>query len=488
MATAETRDKKALLVRLILLLTTGFLLTSFVSYYVSKASIRLSIIEQELPMTSDTIYSEIQKDLVRPVLISSTMSNDTFLRDWLIQGESDVKRVNKYLKEIMDSYNAFSSFLVSERSGNYYYWDGVLKKVREEEPRDAWYFRVRNMKEPYEINVDPDLANRDKMTIFINYRVLDYNGRFIGATGIGLTVDSVQALMNDYELRYKRDIFFVGGDGNITLCADNSEQCEKNIHSVEGLRDQAEAILKRGSGSFQYEREGKTHLLNVRYIPELKWFLFVEKIEDHALVGIQNALYINIGICVLIIVIVLVLTNLTINRYQGRLEHMASTDSLTGLLNRHLLDTIARQALNEAKRSKISVAAMVIDIDYFKSINDNLGHNIGDMVISDVAKIIKNNLRASDIVFRWGGEEYLVILRECNLWDARSVAEKIRSYVEKLSFPMDKPSVKLTVSIGIATTTGDNLPEELFARADAALYTAKKRGRNCVCDESEEEC
>jgi len=487
MTTVTTSDKKALILRLILLLAAGFLATSLVSYHASKTSIRAAIVEQELPLTSDNVYSEIQKDLVRPVLISSTMSNDTFMRDWLLHGESDVRLINRYLKEIMKKYNAFSSFLVSERSRKYYYWDGVLKKVREGEPRDTWYFRVRSMKEPYEVNVDPDLANRDKMTIFINYRVLDYEGRFIGATGIGLTVDSVQNLINDYELRYKREIFFADESGKIMLCSDREKPCKENIHAVEGLGAQADEILKRGAGSFQYESDGGLHLLHVRYLPELKWFLFVEKIEDHALVDIRNALYVNIGICVLITVIVLLLTNLTIGRYQGRLEQMATTDSLTGLLNRHLLDALARQAISEAKRSKSSVAAVIIDIDYFKTVNDAVGHGAGDRIIGDVANIIKNNLRASDIVFRWGGEEFLVILRDCKLLDARAIAEKIRVHVEKVSFPLDNPSLKITISAGIATTTGELPPEELFAQADAALYAAKRRGRNCVCDESEME-
>jgi diguanylate cyclase (GGDEF)-like protein len=485
MATVRTSDKRALILRVFFLLIAGFLATSLVSYYVSKTAIRGAIVEQELPLTSDTVYSEIQKDLVRPVLISSTMSSDTFLRDWVLKGETDIRLITKYLKEIRDRYGAFSSFFVSDRSGKYYYGGGVLKKVQENEPRDMWYFRVRNMKEPYEINVDPDLANRDKMTIFINYRVLDYSGRFIGATGVGLTVDSVQNLINDYQMRYKRDVFFVDGSGRIVLCENRSGTCEENIHTVEGLGEQTDAILGQGAGSFQYEREGKIHLLNVRYLPELKWYLFVEKIEDYALVDIQNALYINIGICILISAIVLFLTNLTINRYQRRLEQMATTDSLTGLLNRHLLDASMRQAINEAKRSKTSLAAMIIDIDHFKSVNDTLGHNVGDQVIKDIATIIRNNLRASDIVFRWGGEEYLVILRDCNLWDSRAIAEKMRVYVEKISFPVDNQSLKITLSIGIATLRGDGSPEELFGRADAALYEAKKRGRNCVCDESE---
>jgi diguanylate cyclase (GGDEF)-like protein len=485
MLTMLTRDKRNLIFRVFFLLIIGFLTTSLVSYYVSKMSIRGAIVEQELPLTSDTIYSEIQKDLIRPIFISSMMGSDTFLRDWVINGEADVSRITKYLKEIQRQYGAFTSFFVSERTKTYYHADGILKKVSENEQRDIWYFRVRNMREPYEINVDPDLANKDTMTIFINYRVLDYGGRFIGATGVGLKVDAVLKLIDDYQKRYQRDVYFVEKSGKIALFANRSGQPVENIRSVEGLGSQADAILKQGAGSYQYTRAGKIHLLNVRFIPELKWYLFVEKIEDYALIDIQNALYLNIVICIFISAIVLFLTSLTINRYQLRLEQMASTDNLTGLYNRHAFDVLMPQAISEAKRSTSGMAAMVIDVDHFKTINDSYGHITGDQVIRDIALILRNNLRASDIVFRWGGEEYLVILKECPLPEARIIAEKLLASVAESSLPLNKPAAKSTLSIGIAAFHEDDSPDDLIVRADAALYAAKNRGRNCVCDESE---
>ena len=104
-----------------LLLTAGFFATSLSSYYVSKAAILEAIIDRELPLASSNIYSEIQKDLVRPVLVSSTMASDTFLRDWVLAGERDVSQIAKYLQEVKERYGAFSSFFVSDPSHNYYY-------------------------------------------------------------------------------------------------------------------------------------------------------------------------------------------------------------------------------------------------------------------------------------------------------------------------------------------------------------------------------
>src|SRR5690606_29141218 len=139
-----------------LLLVAGFLSTSLVGYFVSVSELREHIVSKELPLTGDTIYSEIQRDLLQPIFISSLMANDTFLKDWMLSGEPDEARAVAYLKEIKDKYHTYSSFLVSEKTRRYYYGEGILKTVAETEPRDEWYFRIRDLKADYEINVDKD--------------------------------------------------------------------------------------------------------------------------------------------------------------------------------------------------------------------------------------------------------------------------------------------------------------------------------------------
>ncbi|HSC84846.1 MAG TPA: GGDEF domain-containing protein, partial [Pseudomonas sp.] len=158
------KTQVTLLLLLLVLLFGGFLATTLASYYASRDNIRYSIVNTELPLTSDNIYSEIQKDLIRPTLIASMMSHDTFLRDWVLAGEQDAEPMTRYLREVQEHYGAYTSFFISEKTRTYYQAKGVLKQVREGEPRDAWYFRVRNMAEPYEISVDPDLANQDRLT------------------------------------------------------------------------------------------------------------------------------------------------------------------------------------------------------------------------------------------------------------------------------------------------------------------------------------
>jgi diguanylate cyclase (GGDEF)-like protein len=483
-------DRSKLITVICLLLGAGFLTSTLFSYYVSRAAIEESITVTELPLTSDNVYSEIQKDLVRPVLISSMMARDTFLRDWVLGGESGPEQIKRYLNEVRLHYGTVTSFFVSDVTRNYYSTGGILKTVSPDEPRDAWYFRVRQMSDPYEINVDPDLANRDTLTIFINYRVFDFEQRFIGTTGVGLTVDTVNQLIGDYQQRYGRTVFLANATGKITLSGKNgvvangtTGPVHSSIHEIDGLREQADAILKAGSGAFEYLDRGQRHFVNVRYLPELKWYLFVVKAEDQALDGIQNTLYLNLLLCFMITAIVLLIVNWSIIHYQRRLETMATSDNLTGLANRHALDILLNQQTRAAARHNRPLSAVIIDIDHFKRINDQHGHLVGDVVLRKMATTLKESLRASDIACRWGGEEFLLILTDTDLPAALAVANTLREHIATARYAFNGQAIPVTVSAGVAVFHPNESSENFISRADDALFKAKEDGRNRVCGE-----
>lgn len=473
-------DSRRLLALLSLLLLVGFFATTLSSYFVSKNAIREAIIGQELPLASNNIYMEIQKDLVQPVLVSSTMAHDTFLRDWVLKGERKVSDMARYLEEVKLRYGAFSSFFVSERSRNYYTGQGVLKQVSPSEPRDVWYYRVRGMQDAYEINVDPDLANQDAMTIFINYRVFDFSGQYLGATGIGLTIDAMHRLIKDYQQRFRRTIYFVDGRGQVVLAGHGDTKGAADLRAREGLRGILDRILQEKNGGYQYEAQGVNHLLNVHYIPELKWYLFVEKDESEALVEIRKTLYINLGVCLAVTLLVVLLMHLSLSRYQRRIEEMASTDKLTGLFNRQAFAILMDKLRADYKREPRPVAMLLVDVDHFKAINDRHGHATGDRVLGGVARQLLQELRQSDIVVRWGGEEFLVVLKNCDLAEAQLIAEKLRRGIEQARFEASGQPIAVTISVGVSQFSGDELPEQAISRADAGLYRAKHEGRNRV--------
>ncbi|VVP58382.1 hypothetical protein PS870_05880 [Pseudomonas fluorescens] len=480
-------SQRSLVLTLIALLGAGFLATSFLSYYASRASIRDSIVNTELPLTSDTVYSEIQKDLVRPILISSMMSRDTFMRDWVVNGEQDAEKMTRYLNEVMTHYGAYTAFFVSNTSLTYYHAKGVLKQVKSTEPRDAWYFRVRDMADPYEINVDPDLANKDNLTFFINYKVYDYNNRFIGAAGVGLTVDAVIKLIDKYQQRYQRSVYFVDNFGRLVLTgAEGGPQgahIGQKLGDLDYMKNLVSQLPKPHSGSYEYSVQGQGHFLNVRFIPELNWYLFVDKREDGALSEIRQSLYLNLLICLLVTLIVLLLLNRVIKRYQGKIQAQATLDSLTELPNRRGFDLLAAQAMLEARREPKPLTAMLLDLDHFKVLNDTYGHLAGDQVLIGFARDLESCLRHSDIVCRWGGEEFIVLLKDTDGETGLMIAEKIRQHVEQQRYAYDGKELQLTVSIGLTTLQVDETLHTLLSRADHAMYRAKQAGRNRTCVE-----
>ncbi len=472
-------QKNRLVLIVSLLLITGFLITSLASFFVSRASLRFQITQNELPLTGDNIYSEIQRDLLSPVFISSLMATDTFLRDWVIRGEQDISKITRYLKEIKTKYNTYTSFLVSERTGNYYYADGILKKVSPEEDRDRWYYRVREMIQDYEINIDPDMANKDTMTIFINYRIFDYDGKYIGATGVGLAVGAVKRLIETYQHKYNRRIYFTDKDGDIKLHGSGFPEHIQNITDISGMMpDIMNRMLSRDAVSIKYINNNKTIHLHSRFIPEFGWYLFVEQTEEAATRQILYTLFVNLSISAVISVIILILTNMTISVYQEKLEDMASTDSLTGAYNRRAFDIIIGQTLKDAVRNKTDISLIMFDIDHFKETNDRFGHSAGDAVLGIITKIANSCLRSSDVICRWGGEEFLILLKQCDINKALDIAEKIRMAVGNIPALYEGREINATISLGVAQYRELESEESLFSRVDKALYEAKNQGRN----------
>ncbi|KKO45736.1 diguanylate cyclase [Arsukibacterium ikkense] len=160
------------------------------------------------------------------------------------------------------------------------------------------------------------------------------------------------------------------------------------------------------------------------------------------------------------------------------LKVLATTDSLTGAANRRTLDEALITAINQHKKHGTEFGLMLLDLDFFKQINDNYGHKTGDNVLSDLVPILKKMVRQRDTVFRFGGEEFVVLLADIKQADLAKLADKIRLGVNALlSLPDGK---KLTTSIGIAVLQDAESWESWLHRADIALYQAKNQGRNKV--------
>jgi diguanylate cyclase (GGDEF)-like protein len=160
---------------------------------------------------------------------------------------------------------------------------------------------------------------------------------------------------------------------------------------------------------------------------------------------------------------------------------MAYTDPLTKANNRTAFIDCLQREIKRASRSASSLSLIFVDLDYFKAINDNYGHECGDLALASVASWMKDAVRGCDAVFRYGGEEFVVLLVDTKQSDAVITAERIRSGIEAHTLAYGMEVLSITASMGVSTLQANDDSESLIKRADHAMYQAKKAGRNRVC-------
>lgn len=181
------------------------------------------------------------------------------------------------------------------------------------------------------------------------------------------------------------------------------------------------------------------------------------------------------------LVIAIIYIFIGVRQWMSSFENLSLTDDLTRIPNRRLVSQLIEKEIINCNKSNAEFSLAIVDIDLFKDINDDFGHNIGDKVLSLFAQLLDENLSEKHNVGRWGGEEFLIILKETNLKQAQKIMDGLRVKISQHKFLINNLSIQFTVSIGLSQYQNDkdNL-ESLFIQADKALYKAKKQGRNKV--------
>jgi diguanylate cyclase (GGDEF)-like protein len=167
-------------------------------------------------------------------------------------------------------------------------------------------------------------------------------------------------------------------------------------------------------------------------------------------------------------------------RANKKLAELATRDPLTGALNRRQFQIAAESEINRSRRTSRPFTLLLADVDYFKSINDRYGHQAGDEVLKELVAKIATQLRKTDVLARYGGEELILVLPDTNLDKGLALAERLRAHVDGSPIPYGQNQIHVTVSIGVTEATGKESVDNLLAQADKGLYAAKNGGRNRV--------
>lgn len=478
--------KQQLLLLLTVILFFSFVGGSLLNYKMTRASVHSEILRNDLPLTMDNIYSELTSEMTKPLLVSSSMASDTFLKEWASEGERDPGKITRYLMEIKEKYGFFTTFFVSLESNKYYRHNGIHKMVSANDSHDVWFFDFLSSGKEYDFDVDADEAADNSLTIFINYRVVNDAGDPLGVVGVGLMVDRVAKTIEMYQKKYDRSVFLTDIQGTFQVHPDTTLIENKKLDDFAEFAPLTQDILQTrdASANFEYDRLDQKILLTVRYIKSLQWLLYVEQNETKALVTARHNFIRTVVIGLITSILIITLALLTINRYQEKIELLAAEDELTGAANRRALGAEFSKIVYNYSRKKGQFSLILLDLDNFKMVNDTLGHLAGDKLLVAVVELIKTIIRPTDIFARWGGDEFVILTegeQENSVMVAKRICQALRNNEFGDNHPgNDDPRNSVRVSSGITRyVVGDSL-DTMLLRADSAMYQCKSKGGDCV--------
>ena len=469
--------------RIVLVIT--FLLTalsislSVANYTISLQLTQTNLRTRALPLTVDNIYTEIQKHLIEPNLIASMMAHDTFLKDWLINKEEDVTKISHYLEAIKNKYSMFTTFLVSEKTQHYYTEKGFVEKIDKNNAQTLWYLEFKDIQAHNEINLDFNKYIDNSMITFINHKIFDEDYHMIGATGVGLKMSYVDDMLKKFRTKYHFNVFFIDKDGQVILH-------ERGIKEIKHLDERPELftlkndILSPQSNLFEYLKDNERYLLETKYIPELRLYLLVEAKVSHFTKELKNTFYFNLLVSLSLSAVVGLIILFMVKKYNYKLEHLARHDSLTGLQNRGAFNERFEHLLLAQSRKEEHVVLLFFDIDDFKHVNDTYGHDTGDEVLKRIAEVLRQEVRQTDHLTRWGGEEFIITLIDSSLEDAKVITEKLRLSIEHDKILQKLVHASVTASFGLTKVKKEDNMHEVMKRVDKALYEAKSKGKNTI--------
>lgn len=472
------KTKINLLVSIIIL--GGFIAVGVISYNTYSKIIKDDI-KNITKLTATNIYSDISNQLTKPIFVALTMANDSFVEGWLNEeGAEDFSvehqdEMTKYLEGLKVKYNYNSVFLVSEYSKNYYHFNGINKVISESNDHDKWYYDFVNSGLTYDLIVDTDEANNNNLSVFINCRIDDNQGNFLGVTGVGLQLNRVQELLTEFGKDFQLEAMLFDSSGIVQVHTETDLIGKENIFDYKALEENKNAILNNTNSIslYQYKDDESSGYIIIKYIEDLNWYLLVKKDTSVLTNSFHTLLFNDLIIFFVVLFFIIFIISKIIESNHQELLAMAKTDVLTGLPNRRGFEETVEKIIKN-NNSNTNFYIFVFDIDNFKNVNDIFGHIVGDEVIFNIGNTVHACLEGKGKVFRWGGDEFVgYITGEQEILE-ETVSEIYNLILTKGEFE----KYKTTISMGIALLHSTDTVETIVKRADNALYAAKESGKN----------
>lgn len=437
----------------------------------SKSVENQSLLEQQgLTPVLDLVTEEILK----PLFIAETVSRASPLAWRMSEQVIDENKIINKLAKVSEEFD-MNFFVASEKSLTQYNSDGT--KLPLDVDKVEWYFRAKKVDQ----DIVGTLGNRENIHIYFDFKIHSESGEFLGFIGVSKKLETFITAFAEYKKEFGYDFVFVDQDDNVVLSSDPSIVADgKRIMRLQQLPwFKALSPEQQTGGSdhnYVVKVEGEDFLIAEADLTALNWKLFlVNSLQVRQSETAEIFVMQSVSILFLLLLILLFgQTVLTFALTEFASKHQL--DPLTQLPNRaHLLSRFSK-----ISKDRHSLSAIIIDIDNFKIINDTYGHAAGDKILFEIAGIFQSQIRGEDVVGRWGGEEFVILLPSTDLSTAYDIAERTRVAVSTQNFMFGGQTLNITASFGVAYKKKVLKLEDIVILADDALYKAKKEGRNTV--------
>ncbi len=421
---------------------------------------------------SNSIYIALNDTIFNSAQLTTFIGNDPYIADNIFDSSTESsEKISSYLNNIKTIYGYDIVRIISFKTNKSYSEKGFEKQMDASNTEDGWFFAMKSNKSTRAYR--PLVVNENDHLYFNNlFTIKDSSGNPLGIIMIGLDYTNSLIKTRNSVSQLNASVFVIDSSGKIdSTVLQALNQDSSAMQSKLSNLDIAQ-ITKNQSEDFSYYTESN-RFVSFKFIKELDSYLII--VQDLS-TQILNTFVFTLVIVVMILSIILLVTIKLLDYSNEKILDEASLDPLTQVYNRSVFNYKLNEALELTCHYNIDSTFIFIDIDDFKKINDEMGHSTGDEIIIRVARLLEECKRNNDILFRWGGDEFGIIVRS-NLENTMFLANRILENATQIHW---KENTSVSLSIGVTEILGSDTKKHVFDRVDEALYQAKSKGKNQV--------
>ena len=420
------------------------------------------------------MFNLMTEEVIQPLHLALAISKGDFLLSLLDQEQLDKDAVIAQLQKLESEFGLVF-FVASEKARVQYLSSG--REIQLIPGKVYWYFEALAVDK----DVLADLGQVGDVHLYYDVKLYDEEEEFIGIVGVGKSLKVFLSRFDEFRQTYGYEFLFLNEKDDIILSSDSDlatvDEVIPHLDELPWYREiESSSLVGNSLNGIIVSHQGTQFLLSEFYIEQLDWRLILMIPLDARQTQLTQSFIINLTAVGAIFAGLLLFVFWSSSYLKKRVEQSIDTDALTGVGNRRYI----YRCYSGIKHKKHSICCIIVDVDHFKQVNDTHGHAMGDIVLKQVAKTLSENIRQQDVLARWGGEEFLILLPGADANTGKRVAEYARESIEKMQITHQDKSIAVTASFGVAASLPKQTINGLVEAADTQLYKAKSNGRNCV--------